>query len=154
MKKTDTTGYVNNITLKLGQVNQTEFQINIKNDMTQVPLQPTPWISNNITTVKSNFTWTVLNNPPPWTEILFDIPFYYDPTDTTYPHLLIIWENRDGTYKSTPYAECFADGFRSYYDYADDNMPSSTYYGTRHSTGIPNIQLIYTIYFFFFLIII
>lgn len=140
---------MNNQTLKLAQVNQPQFDINIRNDMTQVPLQPTPWIANNITTVKSNFTWTVINNPPTWTEIQFDTPFLYNPSDSTYPHLLIIWENRDGSYSSgssSPWSECFTDGTpRSYYDYADNAMPPSTDYGTRDSTGTPNIEIIYSI---------
>lgn len=136
-----------NQTLKLGQVNKNFFDINIRNDMTQVPLQPDPWVANNITNVKSNFTWSVINNPPTWTEIIFDTPFLYDPTSSTYPHLLIVWENRDGSYtsgSSSPWSECFTGvGFRSYYDYADNAMPPSTDYGTRDSSGTPNIQLIY-----------
>jgi hypothetical protein len=147
MRESASTESANNQTLKLGQVNQTQFDINIRNNMTQVPLQPVPWIANNITIVKSNFTWTVINNPPTWTEIQFDTPFTYDPTDSTYPHLLIVWENGDGSYSSgaiSPWSECFTDGTpRSYYDYADNSMPLSTDYGTRDSTGTPNIQLIY-----------
>lgn len=136
-----------NQTVKLAQVNQEQFDINIRNDFTQVPLQPTPWIANNITTVKSGFTWTVVNNPPTYTELIFTTPFTYNPNDATYPHLLIIWEQEDGSYNSgsaTPWAECFTDAgkTRSYYDYADNNMPPTTDYGTRDSTGIPNIQFI------------
>ena len=146
MKETGGTESMTNQTLKLGQVNQAQFDINIRNDMTQSPLQPTPWLTNNLTTVKSGFTWTVLNNPPTWTEIIFTTPFVYNPNDTNYPHLLIVWSNNDGSYNSgssTPYSECFTDGTsRSYYDYQDNSMPSSTAYGTRDSTGTPNIQLI------------
>lgn len=117
--------------------------------MTQVPLTTDGWIANNITTVKSNFTWTVINNPPTWTEeIQFDTPFTFNPNDSTYPHLLIVWENRDGSYlsgSSSPWSECFTDGtFRSYYDYTDNSMLPSTDYGTRDSTGTPNIQLFFS----------
>jgi hypothetical protein len=146
MKETGGTESMTNQTLKLGQVNQALFDINIRNDMTQSPLQPTPWLTNNLMTVKSNFTWTVNNNPPTWTEVLFSTPYLYNPNDTTYPHLLIVWKNNDGSYNSgssTPYSECFSDGTaRSYYDYQDNSMPPSTAYGTRDSTGTPNIQLI------------
>jgi len=133
-------------TLKIGQVNQEQFDINIRNDMIQLPLQPVPWIANNITTVKNNFTWTVLNSPPVWTEIIFDTPFVYNPNDATYPNLLVVWENNYGNYTSgstSPWSECFTDGtFRSYYDYQDNTMPPTTAYGTRDSSGTPNIQLI------------
>lgn len=136
-----------NQTLSLGQVNQDEFDINIRNDFTQSPLQPAPWIANNITVVKSGFTWTVANNGPTYTEILFTTPFVFNPNDATYPHLLVMWLQNDGSYNSgssSPWAECFTDGSktRSYYDYADNTLPPSTDYGTRDSTGIPNIQFI------------
>ena len=146
MKETGGTESMANQTLKLGQVNQAQFDINIRNNMTQSPLQPNPWVANNITTVKSNFTWTVVNNPSNYTEVLFSTPFVYNPNDSTYPHLLIVWENNDGSYNSgsaTPYSECFSDGTtRSYYDYQDNSMPPSIAYGTRDSTGTPNTQLI------------
>ena len=147
MRETGNLESMDNQILKIGQVNQDQFDINIRNDMTQSPLQPIPWIANNIITVKNNFTWTVINNPPDWTEILFTTPYVFNPNDTTYPHLLIVWEQRDGTYNSgssSPWSECFTDGSkpRSYYDYQDNTMPPSTAYGTRDSTGTPNIQLI------------
>ena len=147
MQETGGTEFMDNQTLKLAQVNQDQFDINIRNDFTQVPLQPTPWITNNTTIVKSNFTWTVSNSPPTWTEILFTTPFVYNPNDTTYPHLLIMWTQNDGTYNTggnSPWSLCFTDNskFRSYYDYSDNAIPSLTRYGTRDSTGIPNIQFI------------
>ena len=137
---------MNNQTLKLGQVNQEQFDINIRNDFTQVPLQPVPWLSSNITTVKSNFTWTVPNTGQNWIEIQLDTPYLYDPTITN-GNLLLIWENRDGSYTSgstSPWALSSTSGllFRSYYDYQDNSMPSLTDYGTRDNTGRPNIQLI------------
>jgi len=140
-----------NQTLKLGQVNQDQFDINIRNDFTQVPLQPAPWLSSNITTVKTNFTWTVPNNGPPWIEIQLDTPYLYDPTGTN-SNLLLIWENRDGSYTSgsgSPWAlssTILSGGtFRSYYDYQDNSMPPLTSYGTRDSSGRPNIQIVYAV---------
>jgi hypothetical protein len=135
-----------NQTLKLGQVNQEQFDINIRNDFTQVPLQPVPWLSSNITTVKSNFTWTVPNTGQNWIEIQLDTPYLYDPTITN-GNLLLIWENRDGSYTSgstSPWALSSSSGvlFRSYFDYQDNSMPLTTSYGTRDNTGRPNIELI------------
>jgi len=139
---------MNNQTLKLGQVNQDQFDINIRNDFTQVPLQPVPWLSSNITTVKSNFTWTVPNTGQGWIEIQLDTPYLYDPTGTN-ENLLLIWENRDGSYEfgaNSPWAlssTVLSGGtFRSYNDYQDFTMPPLTSYGTRDSSGRPNIQLI------------
>jgi hypothetical protein len=140
-----------NQTLKLGQVNQDQFDINIRNDFTQVPLQPTPWLSSNIQTVKSNFTWTVPNNGAPWIEIQFDTPYLYDPTGTN-SNLLVIWENRDGSYTAgsgSPWAfsntATSGGTFRSYNDYQDNTMPSLISYGARDSSGRPNIQIVYSI---------
>ena len=137
---------MNNQTLKLGQVNQEQFDINIRNDFTQVPLQPIPWLSSNIQTVKSNFTWTVPNTGQGWIEIQLDTPYLYDPSITN-GNLLIIWENNDGSYttgSTSPWALSSTSGllFRSYYDYQDNSMPALTAYGTRDNTGRPNIQLI------------
>ena len=137
---------MNNQTLKFGQVNQDQFDSNIRNDFTQVPLQPVPWLTSNKQTVKSNFTWTVPNNGLQWIEIQLDIPYLYDPTGTN-SNLLIIWENNDGSYtngSTSPWALSSTSGslFRSYYDYQDNSLPDLTSYGTRDNTGRPNIQLI------------
>jgi hypothetical protein len=137
---------MSNQTLKFAQVNQDQFDINIRNDFTQVPLQPVPWLTSNKQTVKSNFTWTVPNNGPPWIEIQLDTPYLYDPNSSN-SNLLIIWENNDGSYTSgsaSPWALSATNGllFRSYYDYQDNSMPALTAYGTRDNTGRPNIQLI------------
>ena len=137
---------MNNQTLKLGQVNQDQFDINIRNDFTQVPLQPIPWLSSNIQTVKSNFTWSVPNIGQDWIEIQLDTPYLYDPTITN-SNLLVIWENRDGSYtggSTSPWSLSSTSGllFRSYYDYQDNSIPALTAYGTRDNTGRPNIQLI------------
>ena len=136
-----------NQTLKLGQVNQVEFKSNVRNDMTQVPF--TDFSTSNITTVKSNFTWTVFNIGAVWKTITFDTPFRYDPTITN-KHLLLVWENRDGSYTSgstSPWSESSTSGSltRSYYDYQDNTMPNTTDYGTADSTGRPNAQFIFEV---------
>jgi hypothetical protein len=135
-----------NQTLKLGQVNRDEFFINVRNDMTQVPQATEAFITSNISTVKSNFTWTVPEDYNTWLEVLFDTPFQYNPQDAN-SNLLLLWESRDGSYlsgSSTPYSECSTSSslYRSYYDYQDNSMPNTTDYGTRDNTGRPNIQLI------------
>ena len=136
-----------NQTLKLAQVSGNQFEINIRNDMTQSPAAG--WSATNITTVKTNFTWSITSNTQQYYEILFDTPFKYDGSISTHPNLLVIWENRDGSYlggSTSPWSECFTDGtFRSYYDYQDNTMPNSTDYGTRASNGIPNIELIFEV---------
>jgi hypothetical protein len=142
-----------NQTLKLGQVNKDEFLSDIRNDMTQSPLPTDPWVANNITTVKSNFSWSFPNNIETfqWKEVTFDTPFSYNPNDSTYPNILVIWENRDGSFLPgglTPSAQCFTPNnpsgaaYRSYYVYQDESMPLSTGYGTRDITNTPNIQFI------------
>lgn len=133
-----------NQTLKLGQVNSSQFATNVQNGMIQNPFAG--WSVSNLTTVKSNFIWTVLEDYNNWLEIPLDTPFKYDPTIAD-SNLLVLWENRDGSYltgSSTPYSKCSTSGslYRSYYDYQDGSMPSITDYGTRDSTGRPNIQLV------------
>ena len=138
---------VNNQTLKLGQVNQVEFKSNVRNDMTQSPF--VDFSTSNITTVKSSFTWTI---PPTtvafWKEIIFDTPFRYDPTIAN-SHLLLVWENRDGSYttgSTSPWSVVSSNStYRSYYDYQDNSMPPTTDYGTRDSTGRPNAQFIFEV---------
>ena len=92
--------------------------------------------------MKSNFIWSIPEDYNDWMEISFDTPFQYNPAS----NLLLMWENRDGSYfsgQNTPSAICTANGnFRSYYDYQDNNMPPLEDYGTRDNTGRPNIQLI------------
>ena len=117
---------MSNQTVKFAQCNKNQFEINIRNDFTQVPLQPSPWLTSNKQTVKSNFTWTVPNNGPPWIEIQLDTPYLYDPNSSN-SNLLIIWENNDGSYTSgsaSPWSVCSTSGslFRSYYDYQDNSI--------------------------------
>ena len=133
-----------NQTLKLGQVNSSEFATNIQNGMIQQPFAG--WSVSNLTTVKSNFIWTVIEDYNDWLEITLDTPFQYDPTISN-SNLLLLWENRDGSYLSnslTPSSKCSTSGslYRSYYSFSDGSMPSITAYGTRDNTGRPNIELI------------
>ena len=69
-----------NQTLKLGQVNAAEFGTNIQNSMIQQPFAG--FSTSNITTVKSNFVWTVPEDYNDWLEITFDTPFQYNPTSS------------------------------------------------------------------------
>lgn len=131
-----------NQTLKMGQVNSTEFATNIQNGMIQQPFSG--WSASNISIVKSNFVWSVPEDNNGWIEIPLDTPYQYDPTNAN-SNLLVVWENRHGTYYSgntTPAARITNGGFRSYYDYQDNSMPLVTDYGTRDSVGRPNIQLV------------
>ena len=141
---TDSPQIMANQTLSLGQVNSAEFGVNVRNNMTQNPAAG--WATNNIQVVKSGFTWSVTSNLQRFYEINFDTPYYYNPNDTTYPHLLVYWINEANNYNNgstSPWAECFTDGtFRSYYDYQDNSLPPATDAGTRASNGTPNIQLI------------
>lgn len=144
MDATDSPQTADNQTLKLAQVSGNEFDENIQNNMIQDP--PAGWGINNQTIVKSNFTWSIDSNTRKYYTILFDTPFTYNPNDSTYPNLIVIWENRANSYEfgaSSPWSECFTDGTdRSYYDYQDSGMPSPTRKGQRASNGVPNIKLI------------
>lgn len=136
-----------NQTLKLGQCNQVEFKSNVRNNFTQNPF--VDFSTSNITTVKSNFTWTVPEDYNDWLGVIFTTPFLYDPTDSN-SNLIVIWENRDGSYISgsgTPYSEASTSGSlsRSYYDYADNNMPPTTDAGTADSTGRPNMKIFFAV---------
>lgn len=134
-------------TLKLGQVNSNEFATNVRNNMIQNP--SAGWVCSNLTTVKSNFTFSVPEDYNGWIEIDFDTHFQFNPLSSE-SHLLLLWENRHDSYFSystRPAAKCSTSGglFRSYYDYQDITMPPATDAGTRDSTGRPNIQLIFEV---------
>ena len=136
-----------NQTLKLGQCNQNEFKTNVRNNFTQSPF--VDFSTSNIQTVRSNFTWTVPEDYNDWLGVVFTTPYLYDPTDSN-SNLLVIWENRDGSYltgASTPYSKCSTSGSlnRSYYDYQDNSMPNTTDYGTRDSTGRPNMKIFFDV---------
>jgi hypothetical protein len=126
---------VNNQTLKLSQVNSNIFPPDTQNNMSQ--------LSDNFTTVKSNFVWIVPEDFNNWLEIEFDTPYNYNPTN----NLLVLWENRNGAYvpgtSSIPNSKCTSNGLNnSYYSIQDESMPPPTTIGTIDNTGRPNIQLI------------
>jgi len=136
-----------NQTLKLGQVNSNQFATNVRNNMVQNP--SAGWVCSNLTTVKSNFTFSVPEDYNGWIEINFDTHFQFNPLSSE-SHLLLLWENRHDdyfSYSTRPAARSSTSGglFRSYYDYQDITMPPATDAGTRDSTGRPNIQLIFEV---------
>ena len=136
-----------NQTLKLGQVNSNEFATNVRNNMIQNP--SAGWVCSNLTTVKSNFTFSVPEDNNGWIEIDFDTHFQFNPLSSE-SNLLLLWENRHDdyfSYSTRPAAKSSTSGglFRSYYDYQDITMPPETDAGTRDSTGRPNIQLIFEV---------
>jgi hypothetical protein len=132
----------NNQTIKLAYCDQSEFPTNVRNTFQQVPFVPPGFTSTGTTIVKNNFTWTV-DPIDKWYEIIFDIPFEYNPS---LGNLLVIWENRDGEYitgtSSNPTVQCTTDStMNSYYDYQDGSMPALSEAGTI-STERPNIQIL------------
>ena len=136
-----------NQTLKLGQVNSNEFATNVRNNMIQNP--SAGWVCSNLTTVKSNFTFSVPEDNNGWIEIDFDTHFQFNPLSSE-SNLLLLWENRHGdyfSYSTRPASKSSTSNglFRSYYDYQDITMPPETDAGTRDSTGRPNIQLIFEV---------
>jgi len=136
-----------NQTLKLGQVNSNEFATNVRNNMIQNP--SAGWVCSNLTTVKSNFTFSVPEDYNGWIEIDFDTHFQFNPLSSE-SNLLLLWENRHDdyfSYSTRPASKSSTSNglFRSYYDYQDITMPPETDAGTRDSTGRPNIQLIFEV---------
>jgi len=136
-----------NQTLKLGQVNSNEFATNVRNNMIQNP--SAGWVCSNLTTVKSNFTFSVPEDNNGWIEIDFDTHFQFNPLSSE-SNLLLLWENRHDdyfSYSTRPASKSSTSNglFRSYYDYQDITMPPETDAGTRDSTGRPNIQLIFEV---------
>ena len=130
----------NNQTLKIAQVNQLEFKTNIRNDFTQQPY--VDFLINNKITVKENFTYTIPEDYDDWFEIVLDTPYNFDPSNG---NLIIMWENKDGTFlygSTTPKCRVSSNNlFNSYNSFQDGSYPLDSNYGTRDSTGCPNIQL-------------
>jgi hypothetical protein len=123
----------NNQTLKFAHSSATVIPDNVKTDLTNLPY-------TDLTTVKNNFTWSV-NSVEEWKNINLDTNFNYNGTDS----LLVIWENRDGSYisgtSSNPRCKVTSDGtFNVFQKYVDNTFPTSSY-GTKDSTGKPNLRL-------------
>jgi len=129
-----TPGYTfNNQTLKLAHTSDLEFGSNVKTDLTNINGLA------DLTSVKADFTWTI--NSSGYQTIDFDTNFEYNGTDS----LLIIWENRDGSWNpGFGWAECHFDNTYadSWYKHQDDSYPSSSY-GTADQSYRPNIRLKY-----------
>ena len=128
-----TPGYTfNNQTIKLAHISDLEFGSNVKVDLTNINGV------SNLTTVKSNFNWTINNSG--YQSIDFDTNFEYNGSDS----LLIIWENRDANWGSGfGWAECHFDNtyYDSWFKYQDNSYPTG--YGTRDQSYRPNFKLKY-----------
>ena len=88
------------------------------------------------------FMISITKKDDDWFEIVLDTPYNFDPSNG---NLLIIWENKDGSYLSgstTPKCRVSSNNlFNSYNTFQDGSYPLDSNYGTRDSTGCPNIQL-------------
>ena len=128
-----TAGYTyNNQIIKLAHITDNEFGTSV-----QVNLSGIGGLTD-LTTVKNNFTFTISSSG--YQTIDFDTNFEYNGSD----NLLIIWENRDGSYSSGyGWAECYFDNtyYDSWYKYQDSSYPSG--YGTRDQSYRPNFKLKY-----------
>jgi hypothetical protein len=128
-----TNGYTfDNQTIKLAHISDLEFGDNVKVDLTNINGVA------NVTTVKDNFDWTISSSG--YQTIDFDTNFEFNGTD----NLLIIWENRDGSWGSGfGWAECYFDNtyYDSWYTYQDNSYPSG--YGTKDQSYRPNFKLKY-----------
>ena len=137
----------NNQKIKVGYCNQTEFSNDVRNNFTQDPLSPTkPFITSGITTVNNIFNW-VTDTDNTWYEVMFDVPFLYDPLKG---NLIVIWENRNGTYfegtANNPNSKCTTNNtYNSYYIYTDNHMPPVDERGNISKEGRPNIKLILSV---------
>jgi len=124
----------NNQTMKLAHCTDTEFGTNVKSDLTGIS-----GISD-LTTVKSNYVWTV-NTVEEFKPIPLTTNFQYNGVDS----LLVIIEDRDGTYisgtSSNPKAVVTSNNntFNVWYKYQDGSFPSSSF-GTRDSSGRVNTR--------------
>ena len=87
--------------------------------------------------VKTPFTWAISNG---WITVTFDSTFCYNGVD----NLLIIWENRDGTWTSGYgwWESWFSNtNTETWYKYQDTTFPTG--YGTTNVSYRPNIRLGY-----------
>jgi hypothetical protein len=125
-------GYtVNDQRIKLAHITDSQFGTNVKSDLTGIAglADLTECKVQNVTVVNGWITFT------------FDTNFCYNGVD----NLMIVWENRDGTWASGyGWAETHSTSsqFLTWYVYQDNTYPASVY-GTRSSVGRMNIRIGY-----------
>jgi len=125
-----------NQTLKLAHCTDVQFGTSVQILNTNGDISGVNGVTD-LTIVKANFTWTI--NPNGWRTVNFDTNFCYNGTST----LLVIWENRDGSW-TTGYGTAQTSvptGFQSWYKEQDTTYPTG--FGTRNSAKRPNIRLNY-----------
>jgi len=125
-------GYtLNNQTIKLAHITDSQFGTSVQCDLSGIGGL------SDLTTVK-NLNWTVVNG---WVTFTFDDNFCYNGVD----NLMIVWENRDGTWVSgygwSETHTVSGSPFLIWYKYQDTTYPTG--YGTRSSVGRPNIRIGY-----------
>jgi hypothetical protein len=127
-----TSGYTyNNQTIRIGHTSDSEFGPSVQVDLTGLT-------AYDVKTVKSSFSFTISSSG--WATITFDDNFCYNGID----NLLVIWENRDGTWQSGyGYSENWFDNsnYLSWYKYQDDTYPTG--FGTRDQSYRPNMEFGY-----------
>ncbi len=138
----------NNQTIKMCTVgnNQVVFPTNLRTSLLQSP-DDGIWNAylSTITTVKSNFTYTISNSTQFQAyEFTLDTPYAYNGSGS----LILAWENRDGSYisgtQSDPKTQCTSNStFNSCHDFQDNTYPSNVAV-TRDSTGRMNVKFTYT----------
>ena len=125
-----------NQTIKLAHCTDTQFGSSVQILNTNGDISGVAGVAN-LTTCRANFTFTISANG--WVTITFTTNFCYNGVDT----LLVIWENRDGSWTSGyGTGQCNTPtGFQSWYKFADPAYPTG--FGTRDSSVRPNIRLNY-----------
>jgi hypothetical protein len=124
-------GYtLNNQTIKLAHITDSQFGTSVQCDLSGIGGL------SDLTTVKS-FNWSASNG---WVTFTFDDNFCYNGVD----NLMIVWENRDGTWASGyGWAESHSTSsqYLTWYVYQDDTYPTGS--GWRSSANRPNIRIGY-----------
>lgn len=131
---------VNNQRIQLAHTTDTNLtsSINITNGgSVATPATFTGVNNSDLQEVKTPFTWTISNG---WLTVTFDTTFCYNGVD----NLLIVWENRDGTWVSGyGWWESWFDNTNTetWYKYQDTTFPTG--FGTTNVSYRPNIRLGY-----------
>ena len=131
---------VNNQRIQLAHTTATDLttsiQITSAGDLT-TPATFTGVNNSDLQEVKSPFTWIINNG---WITVTFDNNFCYNGTD----NLLIIWENRDGSWMSGYgwWESWFSNtNTETWYKFQDTTFPTG--FGTTNVSYRPNIRLGY-----------